>query len=1131
MALATLPTQTVTVSVTSVNLSAVTVSPTLLTFTADDWNQPQTVTATPLDDPDARDEPVLVTMAGSGGEYQDVIASVQVNVDDDETAALTVSVSSLSLVEGGATGEFTVALTSPPTSTVSVRVESSDTEAVTVSPSPLTFTADDWNTAQTVTVTAVHDPDAVDESVTVGLRAGSGEYEGITGSVAVSVDDDDTTGLELSTTTVSVTEGGATGSFTVALSTQPTAEVTVSLRSDDTTSVTVSPTSLTFDADTWDTAQTVTVTAIQDDDAVDESVSVALSANGGDYERVTGSVTVSVTDDDTPALEVSQDSLRVDEGDRTGESFTVALATAPTATVMVSVTSADADAVAVSPTALIFTTTNWATPQSVTVTGVSDLDAVDESVTVTLSASGGDYESVTSSVTVTVDDDDTAAIVVSVSSLDLVEGGPTGSFTVALATLPTETVTVAVASADTGAVTVDTRSLTFDATNWETAQTVTVTTVGDPDAGNESVAVSLRASGGEYDNVTNSVTVNVDDDETAALTVAPTTLSVDEGDTTGDTFTVVLATPPTVEVTVSLTSEDAEAVAVTPATVTFDADNYNTPQTVTVTAVDDADAGDETVQVNVTAAGGEYSDVSGAVTVTVNDDETPALTVSKATVSLTEGGADGSFTVTLATPPTETVTVTVTSADVGAVAIAAGSSQLTFDADTWNTPQTVTVSGVQDDDATDESVTVTATAAGGEYAAVTAAVTVTVDDDETVDLELSADTVALTEGGADGSFTVALTSEPTAEVTVTVTSTDTGAVTVAAASSSLTFDADTWNTPQSVTVTPVDDADARDESVSVSLTASGGDYATVTGAVTVTVDDDETAALTLSPTTLSVDEGDTTGDTFTVVLATPPTVEVTVTVTSADADAVTASPATLTFDADNYNTPQTVTVKAVDDADATDENVTVTASADGGEYNDVTSSVTVAVNEDETVGLSLSPDSLRIVENGADGSFTVALTSAPTAEVTVTVTSGDTTTATVSPAELKFTAQDYATPKPVTVSPVDDSVAGDRTATVTMAASGGDYEAVSGTVTVTVGDDDAALTVSPEALTVTEGDATGETFTVRLAALPSGTVTVTLTVDNTTVASVNPTTLTFTKRQLRRSANGDRHRPRQHHSR
>ena len=85
---------------------------------------------------------------------------------------------------------------------------------------------------------------------------------------------------------------------------------------------------------------------------------------------------------------------------------------------------------------------NWATAQTVTVTAAGDDDAADESVVLTHTAQGGDYGSVTGTVTVNVDDDDSAAIVFTGAPVAVTEGAAGVSYTVALGTQPSASVTV-----------------------------------------------------------------------------------------------------------------------------------------------------------------------------------------------------------------------------------------------------------------------------------------------------------------------------------------------------------------------------------------------------------------------------------------------------------------------------------------------------------------------------------------------------------------------------------------------------------------------------------------------------------------------------------------------------------------
>ena len=123
--------------------------------------------------------------------------------------------------------------------------------------------------------------------------------------------------------------------------------------------------------------------------------------------------------------------------------------------------------------------------------------------------------------------------------------------------------------------------------------------------------------------------------------------------------------------------------------------------------------------------------------------------------------------------------------------------------------------------------------------------------------------------------------------------------------------------------------------MTLSHTASGGDYGTVTGSVSVTVTDTDTAGLVFDPASVTVTEGESA--TYTVKLATQPSAAVTVTI-GGESDGVTVDDTdgdtegdqkTLTFTTDNWDTTQTVKVRAADDDDAANESVTLSHTAVG----------------------------------------------------------------------------------------------------------------------------------------------------------------------------------------------------------
>ena len=147
-------------------------------------------------------------------------------------------------------------------------MSSSDTTAVTVS-QHTTFTTGNWNQPQTLTVTGQADSDSDSETVRIGyVITGYGSVTLANQAVAVS---DLEGGLRAGNVRTSQSGAmllaeGATGSYSLELSARPAGTVTIAVSSSDTTAVTVSPSSITFTTQDWNSAKTVVVTAVEDDD-------------------------------------------------------------------------------------------------------------------------------------------------------------------------------------------------------------------------------------------------------------------------------------------------------------------------------------------------------------------------------------------------------------------------------------------------------------------------------------------------------------------------------------------------------------------------------------------------------------------------------------------------------------------------------------------------------------------------------------------------------------------------------------------------------------------------------------------------------------------------------------------------
>ena len=1044
--LVTQPTADVTITPASDDTSVALVSG-VLTFTTTDWNTAQTVTVTGVNDDidntgDERITTVTHAATSSDVDYEGVpVAPVMVTANDDDTAGLTFDPASVNVLEGDSSS-YTVELATEPTTTVTVAITAGGD--VSTNPASLTFTTSDWNTAQTVTVTAAEDADGNNDSETLAHAASGGEYDTVAGTVMVTVIDDDAPNVTVTPVTIDVDEAGGTVDYTVVLNTQPTADVTITPASDDTSVALVSG-ALTFTTTDWNTAQTVTVTGVNDniDNTGDErttTVTHLAASTDSDYNSFdVDDVMVTATDDDTAGLTFDPASVNVDEGD--SSSYTVELATEPTTTVTVAIPAVGD--VTADPASLTFTTSNWNTAQTVTVTAVEDADGNNDIEMLAHTASGGEYDSVTDTVMVTVTDNDAPGVTVSESALTVdPEAGGTADYTVVLVTQPTADVTITPASDDTSVALVS-GALTFTTTDWNTAQTVTVTGVNDDidNTGDERITTVTHAatsSDVDYEGVPVApVMVTANDDDTAGLTFDPASVNVLEGDSSS--YTVELATEPTTTVTVAITASGD--VTADPASLTFTTSDWNTAQTVMVTAAEDADGNNDSETLAHAASGGEYGSVTGTVMVTVMDNDAPGVTVSESALTVDpEAGGTADYTVVLVTQPMADVTITPASDDTS-VALVSGA--LTFTTTDWDTAQTVTVTGVNDDidntgDERITTVTHAATSSDVDYEGVPVApVMVTANDDDTAGLTFDPASVSVNEGDSS-SYTVVLDTEPTTTVTVAITAG--GDVTTNP--TSLTFTTTDWNTAQTVMVTSAQDADGINDSQTLAHTASGAEYDSVTGTVVVTVIDDEVPGVRISTTTLTVPEGGP--NTYTVRLNTQPTEDVMVTVNGASGD-VSFSGSPLTFTTINWATEQTVTVNAAEDDDAApDAMVTLTHGVTG--YGSVTSGpdVVVTVTEDDTARVTVSPTTLTVFEKGGTVDYTVALTTQPTGDVTITPASGDTSVATVS-AALTFTTTDWNTPQTVTVTGMDDGIdnPSDRTATVSHTIAGGDYGSVS----------------------------------------------------------------------------------------
>ncbi len=864
------PTSNVTVTITGyagTDLATIPPDPRMIIFTTQNYSTVRPVTLTADEDQDIWDDVVMLTAEFSGGDYGEQDMKLQVTIRDNDGGKIIATPPDVPVTEGG-TATFDVTLSAAPSENVTVTVSShggTDLAGTPPHPLSLTFRPDNYNTPRQITITADEDQDIIDDKEILILEASGAEYEGLSEEVRVTIKDNDDGGIIATPYAVTMTEG-ATETFDVTLGAAPSANVTVKISGysgTDLAGIPPDPPELTFTPTDYGKAQTVTLTAGEDADVTNDMETLRLTASGAEYTGAVTDVKVSIIDKDQAGIVANPSVVPIAEG--TSATFDVTLSAVPSADVTVAITGytgTDLAPIPPNPDRLMFTKTDYGKAQTVTLTAGTDLDIIDETETLLLTASGAGYTGVETKVTVTINDKDAGSIIAP-AALTITEGS-TGTFKLSLSNAPSEDITVAVTGymgTDLAGIPPSPNKLTFTKTNYGDVQTVTLTAGGDPDILDDAEALILTASGAEYAGMKKKIAVTIKDKDAGSI-IVPAALTITEGST--GNFDVWLSNAPSENVTVLVSGHAGTGLAGTPPNplrLTFTPADYGTPQPVTLTADEDNhDLFDEEVTLTLTASGSEYAGVSANLAVTIEDNDDGVIIAAPSAVTMTEGGT-GTFDVSLGVMPSTSVTVVV-SGYAGTDLAGTPPSPLTlmFTKTNYSTPQPVTLTADQDPDIINEKETLRLTASGAEYDGVSTPLTVSIIDNDQTGIVVSPSAVTVLEGAA-ATFDVSLSAMPSANVTVAVSGyAGTDLAGTPPSPASLTFTSANYNTAQFITLTAEEDLDILDDQEVLRLTASGSEYDGVTVNVPVTIKDnghDPGISVRLSASPTSVIEGGT----------------------------------------------------------------------------------------------------------------------------------------------------------------------------------------------------------------------------------------------------------------------------------
>lgn len=750
------------------------VSGSTLTIPAGQTTSTNTVRITPRDDEmDRRDGAVVVSATSTSSAAVTGPLSAVLTLAEDDEAAVVSAGSGLDPVAEGASGTYTVKLATEPADEVIVTpvVPEANASDVVVSPESITFTASDYETAQTFTVRSLMDDDIADvdefeishdvETTSEDTDDGYGSLSGDDlGPVEVSVTDV-SAAVAISAQSLSVDEA-ATGSFpaySVVLAAAPASGETVTVTASWATTPTrdtdlrfvasgacpadsgAATKTLTFTSSNWYQAQDVAVCAADDADTAAGTAKIAhavsSSVDNAKYDDVTAeAVTLTEAENDVAAIRLASAS------------------------------------------------------QQQTLSGFGEIHVVES----TASTTG--YQTVSA----------------------------------ALAKAPTADVTVKVALAGDGFSLADssgnapsnddpddhTLSLTFTSDNYSTAQSFRVVSAADDDAAVNTATVTLAASSDDddYEGVSTTFAAVQVDDDSAGLEVSARSLGVREG--SYGHYSLRLRSKPFADVRVYIQRLEGDTSLYSSTGVaTFTPADWDQWRKIYVRASGDSDRDNGTATLGhlVTSSDDHYHGIPTGyadISVTEGDSGLAQILLSKETLSVPEGGS-AVYSASLTRAPSSSVTVLVHSQTTGDTDLTADTDpdvagdqvSLTFGPSTWSAPQDIAISAAADNDSTAGARLFAHTASSTDQNYATAGHTlITATEAEPVtprNVLISPSSLRLSDTRSNY-LTVWLASAPAANKPVTVYLAPLGNATVSVHPQRLTFTSDNWSQPQVVSL-------------------------------------------------------------------------------------------------------------------------------------------------------------------------------------------------------------------------------------------------------------------------------------------------------------------------------------------
>lgn len=643
-----------------------------LTFTSEDYEDPQYFTIVGLRDYIIDGEqPYKVQLLSESEDldFNGLTKDIDLkNRDDDKANVILKLPDSLMTSEAGEAVVIGAQLSVEPTEDVTLKLTSTNTKEGKVSPASIKFDAANWNKEHTITVTGVDDlveDGNIAYQLTFAVETNDASFKDIkVAPIDLINADNDQAGLAVSATSLTINEG-ANGTVKVSLNTKPSANVVVSAVSSNAKGATVSPATLTFTAKNYNKAQNFTITGVHDQMiAGDKMAEITLKTDdtAPEYKGMSHKITTLVKEIDKASIILENCPASIKEG-ATGK-CEARLSAIPTADVTIAAASNAKTEMTVAPASMTFTKDNWGNAQTITLTGVKDqlIDGPKNAkLTLTATSKDSNFSGKTAASTVEIADINTAAITAKCTNLALSEADVTTTYNckVRLNAKPTKNVVLKFKSTDTTELkltalkaaaadlitgTLADGQVTIQSAKWKTVDDSYIqfnyVAVDDSQADGTQIAYlqfNTTSEDANFNGKKVKPKITVADNETPDLVLeAPTALACG----TNASGTVKLAAQPTGDVTVALAIDNKDGLTLSPATLTFTKDNYNTAQTFTIATRKDGSVPPEKAYYAAVNISATVSNTIGAYTPSIKKSAAAPYTAF-CPVNITTAGAAG----------------------------------------------------------------------------------------------------------------------------------------------------------------------------------------------------------------------------------------------------------------------------------------------------------------------------------------------------------------------------------------------------------------------------------------------------------------------------------------------------------